>query len=776
MYNTNSSRNPWGNSSERFNDNISLTSIDELKKSIREQKILLAATGHDFVEEHHEPQHLDISVEELKRRIISLNQEMYDKQQMAASTGRSTLSPAQWWARYELNIRQLEDIADQRQTLLKEIDYLVGTNIKNLEEELIQETEKLNTAKLKASQLKRSVYASPSTNYDQPRMTESERIRAKAQAMVAARLGRSSSSTTLSQNYYGEDEDARQRIHQVNQFLDDIKQIQREVESIVEIDLNGVDEDLDIGAKQLKERQMFEQGLYIDDELARFIDTLERSLVTNSHKRSYLPTQKIPPPLPLSSIPPYSHPPPPIPTSQRPGTPRSAADIKAEAHKRIEQRKLLFVKDYSKTQPSVAAEDSGQSIEDTCVSREERAAQERMRQAESDARARLDAMREKRHKLRKEAAEAEERKKRAAAEATAAAEAEMLAEKRAKQQEEDERMAKIKKAQDELAEQQRVLREAEVEKLRLEREERSRIEAEERKKREEEERIAEEIRQNEARKAAEQAAHEKRLRRMEIERREKEIEAARLEEIKRRKQWEEAENQKRIEEEKRIKAKEEEAAQIRRRLDEEDEKLNQQRKREQEQKRLEEEAELKARDEKERLLKQKEEEEKTLYETAVRLQEEKRLEEIKQEQQKEYEANVAEITGTVEAKATETGAVYSSSPSSSLLTTQNSTTAGTSGYGIDVEDEVNFTISKNIFVFVNTDCILILPNIVYRVKTLYEYQGVREDDLSFSANETLKAHPSKDKGSDWWYGTSLSTNQVGFFPRTYVEVIEEGNM
>jgi hypothetical protein len=57
---------------------------------------------------------------------------------------------------------------------------------------------------------------------------------------------------------------------------------------------------------------------------------------------------------------------------------------------------------------------------------------------------------------------------------------------------------------------------------------------------------------------------------------------------------------------------------------------------------------------------------------------------------------------------------------------------------------------------------------------LYEYQGIREDDLSFNANETIKAHPSKDKSSDWWYGTSLVTNQVGFFPRTYVEVVEEG--
>lgn len=62
------------------------------------------------------------------------------------------------------------------------------------------------------------------------------------------------------------------------------------------------------------------------------------------------------------------------------------------------------------------------------------------------------------------------------------------------------------------------------------------------------------------------------------------------------------------------------------------------------------------------------------------------------------------------------------------------------------------------------------------MKALYEYHGIREDDLSFSASEIIKAHPSKDKASDWWYGTSLSTNQVGFFPRTYVEVIEEGKV
>lgn len=720
MHTTYSSRNPWGETNDRFSGDTSLTTIDDLKKSIREQKNLLAATGQDSVQDYNEYQRHDISIEELKRRIVSLNQEMYDKQQMAASIGRSTLSPAQWWARYKLNIRQLEDIADQRQALLKEIDYLVGTNMKNLEEELLRETEKLNTAKTKASQLKRSAFSSSSVNYDQPGMTESERIRAKAQAMVAVRLGKSNSSATSLYSDNGEDEDARQKTFQVNQLIDEIKQIQREVESIIETDLTGVDEDLDLGVKQLKDRQMFEQGLYVDDELARFIDTLDRSLITSSQKRSYLLAQNMPtPPLPLSSIPPsspYYHPPPPIPTSQRPGTPRSAADIKAEAHKRIEQRKLLFVKDSSKPQPSVVIEDKNRLTEESNVSGEERAAQERMRQAEMNARARLDAMREKRHKLRTETAEAEEKKKKAAAEATAAAEAEMLAEKKIKQHEEEERMTKIKKAQDELAEQQRVLREAELERLRLEREEKVKREANERKKREEEERIAEEIRQNEARKAAEQAAHEKRLRRMEIERREKEIEVARLDEINRRKQWEEAENQKRLEEERRIKEKEEEAARIRQRLDEEDERVEHQLQLdEEERKRLEEEAEARKREEEEIILKQKQREEQALHEAELRLQEEKRLQEIKQRQREEQEyiasrtAEDAERAAAVLAVTAERKVVYSSSPVISQLSTQNSTTAGTSGYGIDVEDEVNFTISKiYIYIFNANNVILIL--------------------------------------------------------------------
>ncbi|CAO3665847.1 unnamed protein product [Rhizopus stolonifer] len=388
---------------------------------------------------------------------------------------------------------------------------------------------------------------------------------------------------------------------------------------------------------------------------------------------------------------------PPIPTSQRPGTPRSEADIKAEAFRRIQARKALFAKPKQSSSDKLVTKNE--------VSKEVKAAQERMRQAEADARAHLDSMREKRKMIRQEAAEAEEKRRRAAAEAAVAAEREMLLEKKRKQQEEEERLTRMKRAEEERKEREKREELAEMERVRKEKEERDLLEMKERMKREEEERLAEEIRQRKARKAAEEAAREKRLRRIEIERREKEMAAARQQEVDRRKQWQETERQKRLEEEEQIKEKEEEEAKLRRLFEEE--------------------TRIKTE-------KQKEEDERREHEAELRKKKEKAL-----QSQKE-----AKLKKKIEAE-----------PINNKVHT-TSTTAGTSGYGIDIEDEVNF-------------------NTIYRTKALYEYQGIREDDLSFFANEIIKAHPSKDKASDWWYGTSLLTNQVGFFPRTYVEVIEE---
>ncbi|KAH7317531.1 hypothetical protein B0J17DRAFT_724373 [Rhizoctonia solani] len=58
------------------------------------------------------------------------------------------------------------------------------------------------------------------------------------------------------------------------------------------------------------------------------------------------------------------------------------------------------------------------------------------------------------------------------------------------------------------------------------------------------------------------------------------------------------------------------------------------------------------------------------------------------------------------------------------------------------------------------------------VRSLYAYEGQRAEDLSFPENIIIDAHPSKT-GTDWWYGTTRKTRTKGFFPRSYVDVVEK---
>ncbi|KIO00856.1 hypothetical protein M404DRAFT_29251 [Pisolithus tinctorius Marx 270] len=58
-----------------------------------------------------------------------------------------------------------------------------------------------------------------------------------------------------------------------------------------------------------------------------------------------------------------------------------------------------------------------------------------------------------------------------------------------------------------------------------------------------------------------------------------------------------------------------------------------------------------------------------------------------------------------------------------------------------------------------------------RVRSLYAYEAQRSEDLSFGENIVIEAHPSKS-GGDWWYGTTANDGRSGFFPQTYVQVLE----
>jgi hypothetical protein len=66
--------------------------------------------------------------------------------------------------------------------------------------------------------------------------------------------------------------------------------------------------------------------------------------------------------------------------------------------------------------------------------------------------------------------------------------------------------------------------------------------------------------------------------------------------------------------------------------------------------------------------------------------------------------------------------------------------------------------------------------IAFHVQTLYEFEKTRVDDLGFGENEILLVQPFQDENGDWWYGTNEETGESGYFPKSFVEVLETSKL
>lgn len=389
--------------------------------------------------------------------------------------------------RYELNKKRLEDLQSEGYALEKELEYMVNTGIQSTLDALTWENNRLH----ELTQL----------DYDDGRI------------------------------------------------MDDINSLRHDAHHIVRHELSNFStspsSSMEDRQKQ-QERQMFEKGLFVSAPLARFIESLNKptsssssSLPSPRYNNNLYKQQSLPP------SPPVSNP------SNSINSQRSTVDIKAEAQRRIEQRRLLFASKNSKSTSNLRARrEQATFTPEKTVSEDEKAAQERLRKAEADARERLQTMRERRNKARldseKEALrqQQQEQENRMAQERQRQHEIEEEEKRRvAKEQqrqreieeekkvaEEQERQRKIEQEQKRIAEEQQRQREIEEEKRVAEERQRQR-------EIEEEERVAEEQRQRRARVAAEQAAKEKRLRQEEFERKAREIEAAQIEAQQRQQQW-----------------------------------------------------------------------------------------------------------------------------------------------------------------------------------------------------------------------------------------------
>ncbi|KAI7880960.1 hypothetical protein K492DRAFT_207137 [Lichtheimia hyalospora FSU 10163] len=531
--------------------------------------------------------------------------------------GSTTGTASSLITRYELNKKRLEDLQSEGYALEKELEYLMNTGIQSTLDALTRENNRLH----ELTQV---------DNHDCRIMDDINSLRQDAHYIIRHEL----SNLSLSSSSSNQDRQKQQ------------------------------------------ERQMFEKGLFVSAPLARFIESLHKPASSSPspspahqyghHSNTVYRQQSLPP------SPPVSNP------SNTLNSQRSTVDVKAEAQRRIEQRRLLFASKNSKSTSNLRARrEHVTCAPEQTISEDEKAAQQRLRKAEADARERLQTMRERRNKARLESREKQKPSDTAVPEVVKHEESKMEQETlRQQQHEQEKRMAEeqrqreIEEQEKRMAEEQRQQREIEEQEKRdaMERQQREieeqekrlaeeqrqreieeqekRIAEEQRQQREIEEKAAEEQRQRRARFAAEQAAKEKRLRQEEFERKAREIEAAQIEAEQRQQQW-----------------------------------LAEQHKHEQ-----------------------------------------TPLEDPQEHSSTSHEQQDDTITSTIQ--------------------------------NVDLSDEVDF-------------------NTIYRVKTLYEYRGTREDDLCFKEDEVIKAYPHKDSYSDWWYGTSLSTNQAGFFPRTYVEVVDQ---
>ncbi|KAM3584668.1 hypothetical protein VKS41_003475 [Umbelopsis sp. WA50703] len=644
-------------------------------------------------------------------------------------------------------MRQLSDLADHQRSMQKEIDFTLNTTIKNLEKKIEKETERLYEKERELARIrdvKATGGASPSLA--NPTMSEADRIRSKAQAMIAARLNKTNYIENIGSEAKKTELGIEERESHWKRQLSQTDSLQQAVKHV--LNASSIDEsDIEQNEKRLKEQRMFEDGLFVAEELSDFIESLRRDRANkaalgqpSAATSRYGPPPATPPlPKKYSAGPPplpapvYSRhapsskslaPPPPVPTSLRPQTPRSAEAIKAEAHRKTEEKRMSMringdLSNFQKIGGAIDKEQVSLEREETSSEEKyklqqqeaEKAAQAKLREASRQAELRLSEFnqRKKDAEASKQAAQEEERKRNQ--------EAEQAALKKEEERLEQERLQLEK--ENKAAEEQRVIQaRLEKERQRIE-EEKQELERQEREARERQQKLEEET------KAAELA---------------KEQEAERL-----RKAQEDLERAKKAEAEQKLAAEQAEREQ-RRLLELEKQRI---------QAAEEEERKKREAEEEERINKQTEVQEEGIWSTDLNNEARRTRNSRDFRHAPEFPTSFSFTSSQQEETDTEwESASESDQEEPTALDQETTTTAGTAGFGTDLDDEVDFST-------------------IYRVKALYDYHGTRQDDLSIVEDEILKAHPSKDSNSDWWYGTSLKSNNCGFFPRTYCEIIEK---
>lgn len=266
------------------------TRVFDLRKEIEEKKKLIQQLENDAIHRVAIP-YKELSALD-KKDIDGLKERVKELQQEISKTGSEQGQDA--WSTYITKTAELSSLADQEKSLEAEIQYMLDVTLKGLLAQVDETENDLKEKKIQAVNAKASAATSSSSSTDAPlnivgtgpngEVTESDRIKAKAKAMVAARMGKitgkSSSSSPSAVNTKAEidkiNEEREEFKLYTNSISDSLKEIGQALNTIhMETSMIGLDiRKQDQDQKKIEERARFEHGENVAKDLKEFISQL----------------------------------------------------------------------------------------------------------------------------------------------------------------------------------------------------------------------------------------------------------------------------------------------------------------------------------------------------------------------------------------------------------------------------------------------------------------------------------------------------------------------
>ncbi|KAI8886022.1 hypothetical protein K501DRAFT_293132 [Backusella circina FSU 941] len=327
-------RGPSSYSSRRYgsDDEVDVALLEDLRRQISEEKRHLSKTEAQVPRDYAGGSSSSIySLEELKEKIKRVNQDL--KNAVRANPNSS---------KYFENANTLVDLIESQKSLQDEIQYLCNRDIPVLARQLRSSAAELRDSKIRHT--RKNDGSQDFMAFIQPTgpggtVTESDRVRAKAKAMLAARKAGSGGASTDANFGFRRAEEEKQEADKKA----DVAERDMEKSRTALVDMRGdlrYLEDLS-HSKQVEDKMRFDNGQDLPYELKRFIEQLEYE----SNAASTAPYSSPNASSGISSSPSAGYQSPSLSastSSPRPKTtparPRTAEEIKKEAERRVQER------------------------------------------------------------------------------------------------------------------------------------------------------------------------------------------------------------------------------------------------------------------------------------------------------------------------------------------------------------------------------------------------------------------------------------------------------